>query len=247
VIPLSSWFDAGLALVLSVLFPVYSWSAYRGFRESVRRSGSAARLREYRATIAIQWGLVLLTLIVWLAPGRELPELGFRLHGGVAGWIGLAVTAAAVGFLFYQWFAIRSLDHVGREKLHRQIDSVRDLLPRSGAEYRTFQALAITAGVCEEILYRGFLLAFLSRFVGEWPAVFIGGAIFGGAHFYQGIVGCFKTGAIGIAAGALYVLSDSLLWPVIVHAAIDLHGGAVGRLLLTTDRVDPLSRALPEA
>lgn len=231
---LPMWIDSLLALVLALLFPLYVWRAYGRFRTAVQHRGSAARIRKYGITIAIQWSLVVVTLFVWFLPGRSAAALGLKIAPGVPFWIGLGVTSAALVFLIRHWVAIRALDAEGRGKLRTQLDSVRDLLPRTGREYRIFQLLAITAGVCEEILYRGFLIAYLAALMGEWPAVLLAGSIFGAAHFYQGIAGCVKTGVIGILTGVLYLLSESLLWPIVIHAAVDLHGGAVGRLLLRT-------------
>jgi hypothetical protein len=72
-----------------------------------------------------------------------------------------------------------------------------------------------------------------SDLVGVWPAVFIAGAVFGVAHFYQGVRGMIKAGVLGIAMAALFVGSGSLLWPMVLHVVMDLQAGAVGRRVLT--------------
>jgi len=68
--------------------------------------------------------------------------------------------------------------------------------------------------------------------VGAWPAVFLGALIFGVGHLYQGPAGVMKTGATGLLMGILYVGTGSLLFPMILHAAVDLHGGAMARRVL---------------
>lgn len=41
-----------------------------------------------------------------------------------------------------------------------------------------------------------------------------------------------KTGATGLVMGVLYVGTGSLLFPMILHAAVDLQGGAMARHVL---------------
>jgi membrane protease YdiL (CAAX protease family) len=103
-----------------------------------------------------------------------------------------------------------------------------DLLPRTPGEYRTFQALSVSAGICEEVLYRGFLLWYAAMFIGVWPAVLLTAGVFGLVHLYQGATGVLRSGVVGLLLGALYAATDSLLWPILIHIAVDLQGGAIG-------------------
>lgn len=64
--------------------------------------------------------------------------------------------------------------------------------------------LAVLSGIGEEIIFRAFLFGFLFRFAG-WgflPAAFVGAAVFGASHLYQGenlldSAGVFAITAIG--------------------------------------------------
>lgn len=102
-----------------------------------------------------------------------------------------------------------------------------------------FQRLALTAGICEEVLFRGFLLWYLTPVLGVVGAVVAGAVVFGLGHAYQGKAGVMKTGIVGLLAGVFATLGGTLLWPIILHAAIDLQGGAVGYLLLREDATPP--------
>ena len=88
-----------------------------------------------------------------------------------------------------------------------------------------FGLVSVTAGVCEEILYRGLLLAVLSPVVGTWPAVLLSSLIFGLGHAYQGASGIIKTTVIGLVMALLAVFSGSLFVPMLLHAVIDLTSG----------------------
>jgi membrane protease YdiL (CAAX protease family) len=220
--------DHILALVLAVGLPIHAARGYRTFLKAVAEKRDAVRIREYRRTILVEWGLVAATLVLWLAAGRPLPLLGLSVPGGIPGRIGAGVMIGVLFLLVVQWRAIRRARGESLEALRRQLDPVSALMPRTKVEYRTFQGLAITAGICEEVLMRGFLIWYLAHWLGLWPAVLVSGIIFGLGHAYQGRAGVFKTGVVGWFAGALYVGSGSLLWGMVLHAAIDLQGGAAG-------------------
>jgi len=113
------------------------------------------------------------------------------------------------------------------------------ILPQTKSELAPFLALAVTAGICEEFLYRGFAIAAFTR-VGlpTWLVVLITAGLFGLAHLYQGRGGLFGTMILGIVLGAIRVSYSSLLPVVLSHAAVDIVAGIAGPryLLLANDR-----------
>jgi membrane protease YdiL (CAAX protease family) len=215
------------------MFPYYAARSYRRFVRRIRAGEAGVRLAEYRMTMAVQWLLTALALLIWWQSGRGWEALGFAFPSGPPLRIGAGFTAAGLALFAVQWLAIRRAGGAALDSVRAQLEPVKELLPRSDAEYRGFQALALTAGTCEEVLYRGFLVWYAAAFVGVWPAVFVAGAVFGVAHFYQGVRGMIKIGLLGVAAAALFVASGSLLWSMILHVAMDLQGGAIGRRALT--------------
>jgi membrane protease YdiL (CAAX protease family) len=110
---------------------------------------------------------------------------------------------------------------------------VAALLPRTTAERRLFAAVAVTAGVAEEVVFRGFLLVYLTEVVPQTSvgvAMVASSVLFGLAHTYQGALGVLLTGLAGYWLAGLFVLTGSLVLPVVVHALVDL------RLLLVLPR-----------
>lgn len=116
---------------------------------------------------------------------------------------------------------------------------IAPLLPRTDEEAAHFRVLSVTAGICEEIVYRGYLIWYLAVFIGPWPAALAAGVLFGVLHLYQGTQGISRAGALGVVMALLYVGSGSLLWPMILHAAVDLNGGAIGRRVVTAEGTPP--------
>ncbi len=88
----------------------------------------------------------------------------------------------------------------------------------------------ISGGVIEEMLARGF---FLNRFrdlfqnsAYAFPLAAVAqAALFGLAHFYQGLSGVIATSAIGLVMGIYYLVGKRSLWPLIVaHGMVDTVG-----------------------
>ena len=105
-----------------------------------------------------------------------------------------------------------------------QLRPVAALLPRTPVERRMFAALAVTAGICEELLYRGFGLAAL-RWVapglGTAALIVITGAAFGFAHLYQGRMGVIATGLLGAYFAWIVIATGSLVPVILLHALLD--------------------------
>ena len=74
----------------------------------------------------------------------------------------------------------------------------------------------VTAPIFEEILYRGFLLPALVRFMPLRLALPVHAALFGLHH--QSLRGLLPLSALGLIWGMLYVASGNLLVPILVHA-----------------------------
>ena len=105
-----------------------------------------------------------------------------------------------------------------------------------------FKPLSVTAGICEEFLYRGFIMWALAYYVGLPAAVVLQAMIFSLGHIYQGndarsvARALLKTGAAGLILGAIAVASASLIPGMIVHALVDLSSGDVAFALLSRIR-----------
>src|SRR5260370_23095859 len=96
--------------------------------------------------------------------------------------IGGAATIAAL-----QWLNLRRVGRIPVEARGSLQALAERLLPQSTVELLPYLALAITAGLCEEFLYRGFAMAVLVRAgLQAWAVVLISSILFGLAHSYQG-------------------------------------------------------------
>jgi len=229
--------------------PVVGHVLHRRF-EGRLRSDPRARRSFYLRLLILEWGLSLLALVVWLAtPGVSAGQVGLRWPQQWPGPVTGLVVLLVVAFVVVSTRALRSgalleaAEPVRRPGEGRHAEpaghATLALLPRTAGERRLFTVVGVTAGVCEEWLYRGFFLAVVAALAGglqTWLLVVVAAVAFGLAHFYQGAVGILTTGVLGGVMAALYLQTGSLLLPVLLHAAIDL------RFLLVPSRVLPAGR-----
>jgi membrane protease YdiL (CAAX protease family) len=103
------------------------------------------------------------------------------------------------------------------------IGDIRSLLPRERGELKFGAGLALTAGVVEELLFRLALPALLFGVFGSGIVAFtVAALVFGLLHIYQGPQGMLFAFLLGVVFTALYLLSGTIVVPIVLHALIDL-------------------------
>ncbi|HTX59315.1 MAG TPA: CPBP family intramembrane glutamic endopeptidase [Verrucomicrobiae bacterium] len=208
---------AAVALTTAIDVPLTALS-----RRAIER-GALGRLRLYAFAIASQWYTAALVAGLWLAYGRPWSAL---LLGPVVPWrLALAAAGAAVlvGVALRDRRQLLARPQAARLLLQRQ--GLGTLIPRTRRELRGWAVLSLTAGCCEELLYRGFFLALFASVVGIAGAVALSAIIFGLAHAYQGPSGVLRTTLFAVVAAAIALAGGSLIPVVAAHAAVDLIAG----------------------
>lgn len=190
--------------------------------------GGRARVRFYWLGLIMEWAWMAVVGLIVALGTVSLDDLGLRFTvppGEVLGFMAAVALGSLVPVAMFWLRSLRSGAPGVRESFERMLEPVGALLPRTAGQRWLFAAVSITAGICEEVLFRGFLLFYLQDVfpvVGLVAAVVLSSAIFGLAHLYQGIKGVLGTGVFGAAMAALYVFSGSLLLPIVAHALLDL-------------------------
>ena len=245
---LADFGPAALAAVIVAAYlvagePVTGAVLHRRFEDRLR-TDPGARRSFYRRLLVLEWGLTAITLVVFLAASDVgAAAVGLRWPGSWPGPVVGVLCAALLVFVVLSTRALRGgvlLEAAGTDPRRPGTDRRRAgegrhaepprqatlaLLPRSAAERRLFTLVGVTAGVCEEWLYRGFFLAVVAAVAGGppgWVLVLVAAVAFGLAHAYQGVGGVVLTGTLGGVLAALYLSTGSLLLPVLLHAVVDL-------------------------
>lgn len=197
------------------------WAAQRLRR--ARPTDPAALRSFYRLTVGCLWAsAAVVLLVVVVEPELTLREIGLawpRLPGGlvlplaVGAFVGVAIGIGA-GLVIARRGGMPppAPDHVAF------------MLPATSGERRWAAAVAVTAGIAEELVFRGLFLALGIGLFGLSPvaAAILVSVVFGLAHVYQGARGVFLTAVLGGVLAALALHTESLLPAILLHVLIDL-------------------------
>lgn len=223
-----------MVLTFAVALPLYAAYNYPRFKNLVASGTPGARSRQYRKTTVRQWALTAAAVSVWFHAGRSADELGLGVPAGPRFTVGLIV-AAALAILWRRMFSAALADTAGRERLLTQLETMRPLLPATKKELRYFTVLSITAGVCEELLFRGYLIWYLTAYVGLPAACVLSGVAFGLGHLYQGRQQAVKIIFVGLVFVLFYVGTGTLWIPMAAHALLDAAQGRLAYRLMSSD------------
>ncbi len=197
------------------------------------RSGQTGEMKiaGYRSTILWAWIPVLSILVLMPLFGIRPGDLGIRgINIGkaqAAPWLKYALLAVSALYAMYNIYCILSLklsNQTRREASARIPEEIKIYLPISNREKRMWTFVALSAGVTEEILYRGYLMYSLAFFFPQLPwigVLLISSAVFGLGHIYQGVE-AVKPMVLGFFFGLLYIAFDSILPVMVLHILQDM-------------------------
>ena len=223
-------------VILIVVLLALSFGQAHNIARIVQRHG---HLPLYISTILFEWTMV---AFVWLGiRGR-----GIRLRDLVGGkWKSpedfLLDLAIAVGFWVVSGAILFGIQYaLGLVRMHEveslakeRLAKIGFLLPETRLDMVFYAALAVTAGFCEELIFRGYLQKqFHAATHSVVAGVFAQGILFGCAHGYQGTKLMIVLSAYGCLFGALAALRGSLRPGMMTHAGQDLLAGFVGRIAM---------------
>jgi uncharacterized protein len=207
---------------LAVVSPLLGKRSYDKLGRTRDQDPTAYR-RMFTFWSAELWVLaVVALLVVAVEPGLDAASIGLVIKESLDTALG-----AIVGFLVAATVVVlvsRRLAAKGKLIPGRQAAS--HLLPRTTAERWYAAGLSVTAGITEEIVYRGLLIAVGMGALGLSKEVAAVGAlaVFVAGHLYQGWRGMLVVTLLGATLTSLYLRSGSLLLPILLHALIDLRG-----------------------
>jgi membrane protease YdiL (CAAX protease family) len=216
------------ALIVSLPFV-----GLREIRRLQRFTSSARRLSVYRSVVLSSWAAGAVAVALTL-PGnvllleRSVADIPWLL-GSDAAMVGADILLSSILVLYLAQMVYFGSTPARRVKYAKLAQYLRFILPVTQEERRWWLFVSLTAGICEEVLCRGFLLQFLSGKIeggvplGLTAAWLVSSVAFGLGHFYQGVKGIIGTAIVGAILGLLAILTGNLILPILVHALADAH------------------------
>jgi membrane protease YdiL (CAAX protease family) len=221
-----------LGLVLAVLALSFTGSE----RVAARVNRPHGRLILYIGSIAVDWAIV---GYIWLGLKRR----DVRLRDAIGGkWRSaeelMTDFAIAVGFWISSSFILAALKFALRlatldmgksmEQLGELKKTLGFIVPDGPIEILAFVALTMTAGFCEEVIYRGYFQQQFRAWTNNLAlAIVAQGILFGASHGYQGWRFMVLIAVYGCLFGILAAWRKSLRPGMMAHAWQDLFSGII--------------------
>ncbi|MEV0257816.1 CPBP family intramembrane glutamic endopeptidase [Streptomyces sp. NPDC050732] len=200
-----------------------AWAGRRMYASLARRRDTEPRalVRYYGLVLALWWALAALAVAaLLLSPGTAAADLGLALPERPAYAVAAILLTGAAAVASGRHF--RDLAERGRNV--PGLSAIEAMLPRTPVERRLAIAVAVSDGVCAELVYRGLLIAFGVGALGLdlYAAAALSVLVYALAGFYQGRRGVLAFALFGAVFTGLYFATGSLLLPVAVHVILSV-------------------------
>lgn len=219
--------------------PIFGYWFFKQFAKRLAVE-PGVKLRYYKNTLLFSWlPALFITGIIFF--GRlPLAELGIdwiKINTNVFGnWItyGILIVFGLLFVLHIYQVIMAKVSEAFRNKLAsiKVPTEVEMMLPHTPEEKKYWALISTSAGVLEEVIYRGFLIFLLSSLfpgLSIYLCILISSVLFGLAHTYQGPVGVLKTGIAGLLFALAYVCTGSLLPGILLHFIMDFAAKDIGK------------------
>lgn len=200
------------AFMLAVLA---MWALYGAMRSRAHIVSSMPRPELYAGQMMLQYMLVG-TTIAGLYHRRHFLRavLGDFTTAGV-------LTDLGQGFLVYLGgWAVTVVLGMAVSPIHLAHDrsAVLAIAPHSALEMLVWVGVSVTAGVCEEFVFRGYLLRQFTRWLhGATSAIALSAVLFACMHFYEGAAAVVQIGGLGAFYAYMAVRRGHLRHVMIAH------------------------------
>ena len=211
-----------------VLAAIGGWATgHRIFADQLSATANPNRVGFYVVTLLYEWLLFVLVVVGVRRSGTSvITVLGQHWHSvrQVVRDIGIAA-----GFYIVAWMLLSVFGWLLRTAaLGRNVS----MLPERGIELTFWIALSVTAGICEETIFRGYLQRQFMALTKSAPAgILLSAATFGAVHAYQGFRMVILIALYGAMFGILAHWRGSVRPGMIAHAWNDSFNGVVAALV----------------
>jgi uncharacterized protein len=193
-----------------------------------RSAANPNRALAYSLTVLVEW-LVFAVVLAGVRRSGAPVRMVLGDH-----WQSARQVFRDIGIAAAFWIVTSGLLYLLNWVLRTSAESsnLKYILPHGTAEITLWLALSITAGICEETIFRGYLQCqFMALTNNAAGGILISAAAFGAAHAYQGPRMAILIALYGAMFGILAWRRGSVRPGMIAHAWQDSLGGIVGGLM----------------
>jgi len=221
------WIDHILAILLGVVVPASSARSYA--KNSFPTVLTSLQKKDFYISTSVSlFIMAFIVMLCWLLFKRIPEDIGLQRpydEGQGYWWAALLFIILYIADTLYSVSSPSQIQKAIEESKKRT-----PFMPTSSSEFRVYLLMCFSAGVFEEIVYRGFFVTYsyylFSGLPNTWLwAIFLPSAIFSIAHYYQGTKAVIKILVFSLLFGYYFIRSGSLLICMLLHFLVNVTGG----------------------
>ncbi|WP_460218063.1 CPBP family intramembrane glutamic endopeptidase [Psychroserpens sp. MEBiC05023] len=207
------------ALIVGIIFPVYAiWNGKKA--KTLLIENPNVKILVFRQTGIILLVLTLIVALPFIINDRSIVVIGLDFLKKPLSIIGLFLIAFAALYILKSV----KLNKKSAEKFTYANKHIYFLMPTTLQELNITVIVSFIAGICEELIYRGFLYWYLSQYISIIPAMILANLPFALGHLTStGKKNTFGAFVLAFIFSGAYFLTNSLWLPMLLHIIVDLY------------------------
>lgn len=164
-------------------------------------------------------------LILWMALQRPFNTLGLKSID----WHHQEVVILTTTLFILLYFTDAYITHKAIRKKGSTPEWINrySFLPHRRIELPSYLLLCLSAGIFEEIIYRGFMVTYFMPTGNNipWMAILAPSVLFSLAHYYQGWTAVLKIVVFSMLFSIIFIYTKSIYPTIIIHFLVDVLSG----------------------
>lgn len=214
-----------LTVLVGFIVPIYSMVSGSGNIREALSEAPELKKSMYVQSVIFQWIMVGLILLSLFFNGDGIENIGLGFLDQPLWVVGLF----GGSFLSLWIFDNFDIPRLNLEKFRKRYKDVMFLIPTNQKEHNWAVVLSFTAGICEEIIFRGFTFWQLTQFLPIIPSILIVNLLFTLSHFATKMKNMVFAFLFGIFWSVTFLWTGSLWLAMLMHIIIDLYSLTRGK------------------
>lgn len=188
---------------------------------------SKHKIFEYIKISSFLWGLTLFLAYIYSIQELSIGFLDYEVEFNWQNILAFSLIFIAVAYLI---LLIRNVttNETLRLEVATKFAPFMDLMPATKNQVLVFTlVLSVTAGICEELIFRAYLFNLIGTHTGNIAAIVLSSLLFGFWHLYLGWQEVLRTSVMGGILCGVYIFTGNIVVPILLHVFIDIYSGLI--------------------
>jgi len=180
---------------------------------------------EYLKISLFLWVLTFFLAYIYYIEELSVVELDYLIKMGWQNIVAISFIVLAISYLVLLIKNINSNEKF-RAEVANNFEPFIQIMPETKSQVLVFTILlSVTAGICEELIFRAYLFNLIDTYTGTIGAILISSLVFGFWHIYLGWKEVLRTSIMGVIFCSIYIFTGNIIIPIILHIFIDIYSG----------------------